>query len=92
MFREFPTQLPGCTASNVPQADLSLNFIPITCQTDYKPVQMRSIPGQKQFWRIANTNADQEMKLSFENADGDKQIMTIVAIDGLAVGTRIPLR
>ncbi len=75
-----------CVTDNYPDADLSLNFIPITCNTNYAPVPMRVVPGQKQFWRVANTNADQEMKLSFENVDGDKQIMTIVAIDGLAVG------
>ncbi len=77
-----------CTGNSTeqPDADLTLNYKAITCQTGYTPVQMRVIPGQKQFWRIANTNADQEMKLSFENSAGVRQKMTIVAIDGLAVG------
>jgi FtsP/CotA-like multicopper oxidase with cupredoxin domain len=71
---------------NIPFFDVSLNYIPIP-YPNYPPAVLKMNPGQKQFWRVANTSADEIVDLQVLY-DGVPQPLTVVALDGVATNSQ----
>ncbi len=78
----------------VPNLDLSTNYIPQDAFTDKKtgvttftPAVLDMRPGETQFWRICNCTSDTilDLQLLF---DGAPQIFAIVSIDGVPVNSQ----
>jgi len=70
----------------VPSWDLTLNYVPIA-YPDLTPAVIEIQPGQKEFWRVANTSADTvaDLRLSY---DGVVQKLDVVALDGVPTGSQ----
>ena len=78
----------------VPNLDLSTNYIPQDAFTDKKtgvttftPAVLDMRPGETQFWRICNCTSDTilDLQLLF---DGAPQNFEIVSIDGVPVNSQ----
>jgi FtsP/CotA-like multicopper oxidase with cupredoxin domain len=67
--------------ANTPTKDLSINFIPVP-YPKYPPAVIKTKPGERQFWRVLNASADTYLDLQIQ-FDGKRQIMNLVAIDGI---------
>jgi len=76
-------------SGNVPAWDLSVNYVaaPYDGVSSYTPGIIQMQAGKREFWRVANTGADQilDLQLSY---DGVAQPLTIVALDGVPVNTQ----
>jgi FtsP/CotA-like multicopper oxidase with cupredoxin domain len=68
---------------NTPTKDLSVNFTPVP-YPDYKTAVIKMKPSERQFWRVLNASADTYLDLQ-TIFDGKRQIMTLVALDGIPV-------
>jgi FtsP/CotA-like multicopper oxidase with cupredoxin domain len=86
MIRDNP--LPGGQAASdtVPSWDLSVNYIPVP-YPNYPPVIMPMKPGEKQFWRVANSSSDSILDLAVQ-FDGVNQPLRIVGLDGVPTGSQ----
>lgn len=78
----------------VPNLDLSTNFIPENATTDIKtgvttftPAVLDMRPGETQFWRICNCTSDTVLNLQLL-FNGAPQTFQIVAIDGVPVNSQ----
>jgi FtsP/CotA-like multicopper oxidase with cupredoxin domain len=101
VVRDQPTiqQLPETSPPNagdaeIPNLDLSTNYIPQNAFTDKKtgvttftPAVLDMKPGETQFWRICNCSSDTILNLQLL-FDGAPQIFEIVAIDGVPVNSQ----
>ena len=67
-------------------ADLSVNYIP-TGGPAFIPALFEMKPGEKQFWRIANSAAVSILDLHL-TYDGVDQPLEIVALDGVPLGSQ----
>lgn len=77
---------------NIPSFDLTLNYILIASPTDpnssnFVPAILRMQPGEKEFWRVANSTADTILDLQYV-FDGVPQTMQLVAVDGVPVNSQ----
>jgi FtsP/CotA-like multicopper oxidase with cupredoxin domain len=74
---------------NVPEWDVSVNYVPVPYDgvSSYRPSIIQMQAGKKEFWRVANTGADQILDLQL-TYDGVAQPLTIVALDGVPVNTQ----
>jgi FtsP/CotA-like multicopper oxidase with cupredoxin domain len=72
--------------SDPPAWDVSLNYVPIP-YPKYPPAVIEIGAGEKQFWRLANTAADTilQIELRYDNVP---QMLEVVALDGVAVGSQ----
>jgi FtsP/CotA-like multicopper oxidase with cupredoxin domain len=88
-------QAPGnftTATGNVPNFDLSLNFVQITSPTDpnatnFVPAILRMRSGEKEFWRVVNAAADGVLDLQYV-FDGVPQAMQLVAVDGVPLNSQ----
>lgn len=78
----------------VPNLDLSVNYVPGDATTNVKtgvttftPSIIQMQPGQRQFWRICNCTSDTILDIE-EVFDGAPQQFQIVAIDGVPVNSQ----
>jgi FtsP/CotA-like multicopper oxidase with cupredoxin domain len=75
----------------IPAWDLSLNYVPIsfvsTPQPGFTPSIIKIKQGQKEFWRVANSSADDILDLQVVY-DGVAQPVSIVGFDGVPVGSQ----
>ena len=67
-------------------ADLSVNYIPVGGPA-FIPALFEMKPGEKQFWRIANSAAVSILDLHL-TYDGVDQPLEIVALDGVPLGSQ----
>lgn len=74
------------TAPDAPDADISVNYIPVTYPA-YTPAVINARPGQKEFWRLANMSADTILDVVLIY-DGVAQPMQIVGLDGVPSGSQ----
>jgi len=76
-------------SGNVPAWDLSVNYVaaPYDGVSSYTPGIIQMQAGKREFWRVANTGADQILDLQL-TYDGVAQPLTIVALDGVPVNTQ----
>jgi Multicopper oxidase len=77
---------------NIPNLDLSLNFIPITSPTDpnatnFVPAILNMRPGEKELWRVTNAAADSVLDLQYV-FDGVPQTLQLVAVDGIPLNSQ----
>jgi FtsP/CotA-like multicopper oxidase with cupredoxin domain len=77
---------------NIPNLDLSLNFIPITSPTvpnatNFIPAILNMRPGEREFWRVTNTAADSVLDLQYV-FDGVPQTLQLVAVDGVPLNSQ----
>ena len=70
----------------VPAWDLTLNYVPIAYPA-LTPAVIKMAPGKKQFWRVANASADTILDLQVIY-DGKPQQISLVALDGVPVGSQ----
>ncbi len=70
----------------VPSKDLSLNDVPIDYPAN-TPAVLKTPPGRKEFWRVANAAADTILDLRLDY-DGAPQTLEIVALDGVATNSQ----
>jgi FtsP/CotA-like multicopper oxidase with cupredoxin domain len=88
-------QRPGnftTATGNVPNFDLSLNFVQISSPTDpnatnFVPAILRMRPGEKEFWRVVNAAADGVLDLQYV-FDGAPQTLQLVAVDGVPLNSQ----
>ncbi|HEX4650904.1 MAG TPA: multicopper oxidase domain-containing protein [Granulicella sp.] len=88
-------QAPGnftTATGNVPNFDLSLNFVLISSPTDpnatnFVPTILKMRPGEKEFWRVANASADAVLDLQYV-FDGVPQPLQLVAVDGVPLNSQ----
>jgi FtsP/CotA-like multicopper oxidase with cupredoxin domain len=88
-------QAPGnftTATGNVPNFDLSLNFVQISSPTDpnatnFVPAILQMRPGEKEFWRIVNASADGVLDLQYV-FDGVPQLIQVVAVDGVPLNSQ----
>ena len=88
IIRDQRLKVPGMSidpGTSRPDWDVSLNYVPIEYPV-YVPSKLMIAPGEKEFWRVANTAADTTVDIDL-NYDGVWQNMEIVAIDGVPVGS-----
>jgi FtsP/CotA-like multicopper oxidase with cupredoxin domain len=88
-------QAPGnftTATGNVPNFDLSLNFVQISSPTDpnatnFVPAILQMRPGEKEFWRVVNASADGVLDLQYV-FDGVPQQLQLVAVDGVPLNSQ----
>jgi FtsP/CotA-like multicopper oxidase with cupredoxin domain len=88
-------QAPGnftTATGNVPNFDLSLNFVQISSPTDpnatnFVPAILQMRPGEKEFWRVVNASADAVLDLQYV-FDGVSQPLQLVAVDGVPLNSQ----
>jgi FtsP/CotA-like multicopper oxidase with cupredoxin domain len=88
-------QAPGnftTATGNVPNFDLSLNFVQITSPTDpnatnFVPAILQMRPGEREFWRVVNASADAVLDLRYV-FDGVPQPLQLVAVDGVPLNSQ----
>jgi FtsP/CotA-like multicopper oxidase with cupredoxin domain len=88
-------QAPGnftTATGNVPNFDLSLNFVQISSPTDptatnFVPAILQMQPGEKEFWRVSNSSADGVLDLQYV-FDGVPQPLQLVAVDGVPLNSQ----
>jgi FtsP/CotA-like multicopper oxidase with cupredoxin domain len=78
--------IPGEPEPPAPAKDLSLNYVPIP-YPDYPPAIIRMGSTGQEFWRVANTSADTILDLQVQY-DGRAQVLQVVALDGVPVGSQ----
>jgi FtsP/CotA-like multicopper oxidase with cupredoxin domain len=84
---------PGGTPNGVPFQDLTVNNITTNTFTDgngntsYTPAVLHMEPGEKQFWRLANSTSDTILDLQIQ-FDGVPQTFQVVAVDGVTVNSQ----
>ena len=66
--------------------DLLVNYIPIGGPA-YVPAVLEMKPGEKQFWRVANTSAITMLDLNLIY-DGKQQPLEIIGLDGVPLGSQ----
>jgi FtsP/CotA-like multicopper oxidase with cupredoxin domain len=86
VIRDQPIGLTNVWGPDAPFWDVSLNYVPINFP-GYVPSVIQMNPGTQEFWRVANTSADtiMDLKLTY---DGQVQPVTLVALDGVPVGSQ----
>jgi FtsP/CotA-like multicopper oxidase with cupredoxin domain len=77
---------------NVPNFDLSLNFILISSPTDpdannFVPALLNMRSGEKEFWRVVNSSADGVLDLQYV-FDGVPQTLQLVSVDGVPLNSQ----
>lgn len=74
--------LPASEANDasIPAWDLSLNYVPVTYPS-YTPAVIKTVPGEKEFWRVVNSGADTILNLQYI-VNGTAQPLQVYAIDG----------
>jgi FtsP/CotA-like multicopper oxidase with cupredoxin domain len=83
----------GLTAGgNIPEWDVTLNYVPITSPThpsdsNFVPAVMQMKADQRELWSVCNCAADTILDLQYV-FDGVPQPMQIVAIDGVPVNSQ----
>jgi len=82
-----PLYRPG---GNVPSWDLSLNYVPISYPAN-TPSLIQTSPGQREFWRVLNADADTILDLQVVY-DGVPQPLQLAALDGVVLGSQDGLR
>ena len=91
MFRDQPVAGNPTPGGAVPAWDVTLNYVPVayvaTPQPGFIPSIIKIRTGQKEFWRVANASADTilDLRLLYDNR---AQPLTIVAFDGVPVGSQ----
>lgn len=93
------TTPPVDSPSAFPQHDISVNFIPLdttqvctppnstNCVTNYTSPVIHMEQGERQFWRIANTQSDGILDIQYI-FDGVPQTFQIVGIDAVPVNSQ----
>lgn len=86
LLRDQPVVEQQPMAGDEPGYDLSLNYVPIS-YPDPRPAVIEVRPGQKEFWRVANTAADSivDLRLNYDNVP---QTLEVVALDGVPTGSQ----
>jgi FtsP/CotA-like multicopper oxidase with cupredoxin domain len=69
-----------------PTSDVTLNYVPIAYPA-LTPAVIRIKPGRKEFWRVLNASAETVLDVAL-TYDGVEQPMKVVALDGVATGSR----
>jgi FtsP/CotA-like multicopper oxidase with cupredoxin domain len=94
VFRDQPNpgSTPATARGNIPAFDLSLNFVTISSPTDptasnFVPAILRMQPGDKEFWRVTNSSADDILDLQYV-FDGVPQPLRLVAVDGVPLNSQ----
>jgi len=83
--------LPGSSDSvahelQAPEWDISLSYIPVPFPS-YTPAVISIRPGAREFWRLGNLAADTILDVQLQY-DGQPQILQLVGIDGVPVGSQ----
>ena len=85
---------PTSSDVEVPNLDLSLNYIPENAMTNttsgvttFTPAVLEMQPGETQFWRICNCSSDSILNLQLL-FNGKPQTFQIVGIDGVPVNSQ----
>jgi FtsP/CotA-like multicopper oxidase with cupredoxin domain len=86
IIRDNPVPGNPVVGGDIPQYDVSLNYIPIPSPT-YTPAIISMGSSEKQFWRVLNASADTiiDLQLTF---DGVAQPLGVVALDGVPTGSQ----
>jgi FtsP/CotA-like multicopper oxidase with cupredoxin domain len=105
VIRDLPFKSPAlsqtcCTNTvdnQVPQRDLSVNFVPLDTtatfdingnpSVNYTPAVIYMRSGEQQFWRVCNCNSDAPLDLQVR-FDGRPQTIQIVEIDAVPVNSQ----
>jgi FtsP/CotA-like multicopper oxidase with cupredoxin domain len=75
---------PATPSSSIPSDDLTINYVPLL-YASYTPAVIAMKPGEKQFWRVLNADADTILDLQVRY-NGVAQKLGIVALDGVPLG------
>jgi FtsP/CotA-like multicopper oxidase with cupredoxin domain len=67
--------------------DLLVNYVPIGGPA-YIPAVLEMKPGEKQFWRVANTSAITILDLRLLY-DGKRQPLEVIGLDGVPIGSQV---
>jgi FtsP/CotA-like multicopper oxidase with cupredoxin domain len=86
IIRDNPVPGDVSPGGDVPEYDVSLNYIPIPSPT-YPPAIIPMKPSEKQFWRVLNASADTIMDLQL-TFDGVVQLLNVIALDGVPTGSQ----
>jgi FtsP/CotA-like multicopper oxidase with cupredoxin domain len=99
LVRDQPTkqgldQGSGGQEGGIPAVDLTVNNVTTNATTNvntgvttYTPAVIQMTPGDKEFWRVANTASDAILDLQVR-FDGLPQTIQVVAIDGVPVNSQ----
>jgi len=92
VVRDQPVPGNPAATGNIPNYDLSLNFVPISSPTDptatnFVPAVLQMQAGDKEFWRVSNSSADEILDLEYV-FDGVPQPMQLIAIDGVPLNSQ----
>jgi FtsP/CotA-like multicopper oxidase with cupredoxin domain len=86
VVRDNPVPGGPSPGGDVPEYDVSLNYIPIPSPA-YPPAVIPMRPLEKQFWRVLNASADTiiDLQLTF---DGAVQPLNVIGLDGVPTGSQ----
>jgi FtsP/CotA-like multicopper oxidase with cupredoxin domain len=92
MVRDQPVPGGPTAGGNIPEWDVSLNYVPITSpthptDTNFVPAILQMRNGDRELWSICNCSADTVLDLQYV-FDGEPQALQIVAIDGVPVNSQ----
>jgi len=92
MVRDQPVPGNPAPGGNIPDWDLTLNFVPITSPThaasnDFVPAILQMKNGSRELWSICNCSSDTVLDLQYV-FDGEPQTLQLVAVDGVPVNSQ----
>jgi len=92
MVRDQPVPGGLTPGGNIPDWDVTLNYVPITSpthptDTNFVPAVLQMQTGSRELWSICNCASDTVLDLQYV-FDGAPQTMQIVSIDGVPVNSQ----